>query len=186
MIGVGIGRGFVAGVAEPDGGARRPAAMQRRLLLVARSIVAFLAVLAVAGCSPTEIASLIPAAGPLVTYTTRGGECMDGPCGSSITIERDGTVHEAAKPPNTLGTLPPDVLAALDAAIKTTDFAAIRAVPFTGECPVNVDGQEQIYEFGAPGGVERIASCETAIDPAQPVFAATTAALVAVGALPSP
>lgn len=137
-------------------------------------------------CSPAAVASLIPAAGPLVTITTRGGECLDGPCGSSITIERDGTVHEAAKPPNTLGTLPPDVLAALDAAIKTTDFAAVRAVPFTGECPVNFDGQEQIYEFGAPGGVERIASCETAVDPDLPVFAATTAALVAVGVLPAP
>jgi hypothetical protein len=119
-----------------------------------------------------------------VTVTTRGGECLDGPCGSSITIERDGTVHEAAKPPNELGTVPPDVLAALDAAIKTTDFDAIRAVPFTGECPVNFDGQEWIYEFGAPGGVERVASCETEIDPAHQVFAAVTAALQAVGVIP--
>ncbi len=143
--------------------------------------------LVIAGCSPAAIASLVPSAtGPLVTYSTRGGECVDGPCGSTIVIERDGSVHEAAKPPNALGQVPPDLLAALDAAVKTTDFAAVRAVPFTGECPVNVDGQEQIYEFGAPGGVERIASCETAIDPAMPVFAATAAALQAVGVLPIP
>ena len=124
--------------------------------------------------------------GPLVTVTTRGGECFEGPCGSSIVIERDGTVHEAAKPPNKFGTVPPDLLSALDAAVKTTDFAVVRAVPFTGECPVNYDGQETIYEFGAPGGLERVASCETEIDPAHPAFAATTAALQAVGVLPTP
>ena len=124
--------------------------------------------------------------GPLVTVTTRGGECFEGPCGSSIVIERDGTVHEAAKPTNEIGTVPPDLLSALDAAVKTTDFAAVRAVPFTGECPVNYDGQETIYEFGAPGGLERVASCETEIDPAHPAFAATTAALQAVGVLPTP
>ena len=65
-------------------------------------------------------------------------------------------------------------------AIKATDFDAIRARPFTGECPVAFDGQEFIYEFGAPTGVERIASCETEIDPDNPVFAATTAALAVV------
>ncbi|MGK2850052.1 MAG: hypothetical protein ACSLFN_03970, partial [Candidatus Limnocylindrales bacterium] len=59
-------------------------------------------------------------------------------------------------------------------------------VAFDGECPVNFDGQEFIYEFGAPGGVERVASCETRIDPAHPLFAALDAALVAVDVLPVP
>jgi hypothetical protein len=58
----------------------------------------------------------------------------------------------------------------------------VRAVPFTGECPVNFDGQEIIFEFDAPGGSERIASCETQIDAAHPVFAAVLAALESVGA----
>lgn len=124
--------------------------------------------------------------GPLVTVTTRGGECFDGPCGGTTVIDRDGTVRDAAEPPNELGTVPPEILAALDDAIKTTDFDVIRAVPFTGECPVNYDGQESIYEFHAPGGVERVASCETAIDTAHPVFAAVNAALVAVDVLPAP
>ncbi len=142
--------------------------------------------LALGACS-SSVASLLPSPqGPLVTITTRGGECLDGPCGSVITIDRDGTVREAAKPPNELGTVPAATLTALDAAIKTTDFAVVRSVPFQGECPVNFDGQEFIYEFGAPGGVERIASCETAIDDAHPVFAAVTAALVAVDVLPAP
>ena len=62
----------------------------------------------------------------------------------------------------------------------------VRAIQFDGECPVNFDGQEWIYEFGAPDGVERVASCETAIDPAHPAFAATDAALVAVGVIAAP
>ena len=78
-----------------------------------------------------------------------------------------------------------DARAALEAQVTTADYAAIRAVPFDGECPVNFDGQEQIYEFGAPGGVERIASCETAIDPDHPLFAATAAALVAAEVIPA-
>jgi hypothetical protein len=142
------------------------------LTLVACSVV---------GASPPAIIGT----GPLVTVTTRGGECVDGPCGSTIVIERDGTVHSAAKPPNELGTVPADLLTALDAAIKTTDFDAVRSVAFDGECPTTYDGQEVIYEFGAPGGVERVASCETRIDPAHPVFAAVTVALAAVN-IPAP
>jgi hypothetical protein len=145
-----------------------------------------LALVAVVGCSPAAVASLIPASGPLVTVTTRGGECFDGPCGNTIAIERDGTVRLTAPTDAELGKVPADVLTALDAAVKTADFDAIRAVAFTGECPVNFDGQESIYEFGAPGGVERVASCETEIDPAHPVFGAVTAALIALDVLPAP
>ena len=151
---------------------------------VLRHTLGTLLLVIVAACA--SVPAVPTGVGPLVTVTTRGGECFEGPCGSSVVIERDGTVHEATKPPNELGTVPPDLLSALDAAVKTTDFAVVRAVPFTGECPVNYDGQETIYEFGAPGGLERIASCETEIDPAHPAFAATTAALQAVGVLPTP
>ena len=79
-------------------------------------------------------------------------------------VERDGSVHSAAKPPNALGQVPPEKLAALDAAIKTTDFAALKSHPFTGECPVNFDGQEFVFEFGAPGGTQRVATCEIDVD----------------------
>jgi hypothetical protein len=40
-----------------------------------------------------------------------------------------------------------------------------------------------IYEFGAPGGVERIASRETEIDPDHPLLVAVQAALAAGGAI---
>lgn len=137
-------------------------------------------------CSPTAVASLLPAAaGPLVTVTTHGGECVDGPCGSTIVIERNGRIHQTAPAVAALGMVPADVLSALDVSVKAADFGVIRSRPFTGECPVAFDGQEIVYEFGAPTGVERVASCETEIDPDQPVFAAVTAALRAVETNPA-
>ena len=150
--------------------------------------IAAMALLAVALTACTSaVASVAPQpGGPLVTVTTRGGECMDGPCGSVVVIERDGTVRQGQEGRESLGTVPGETLSALDAAINTTDFAVIRAIPFQGECPVNFDGQEVIYEFGAPSGTERVASCETAIDEAHPVFAGVTAALSAVEVIPAP
>ena len=148
---------------------------------------ALITIALVAACSPAAVASLLPAAaGPLVTVTTRGGECPDGACGSTLAIERDGRLRQTAPEAVVLGQVPPEKLAALDGMIRATDFAVVRARSFTGECPVNFDGQEVTYEFGAPTGVERIASCETEIDPEQPVFAAVTAALQAVGPIPAP
>ena len=141
--------------------------------------------LTVIGCSPAAIASVLPVpSGPLVTVTTRGGECVNGPCGSTIVIERDGRVHQVVPQAADLGAMPAEALGALDGAVKTTNFDAIRSRKFTGQCPTAYDGQETIYEFGAPTGTERIASCETDIDPNQPVFAAVTAALRSVAVQP--
>ena len=126
------------------------------------------------------VGSLVPGSGPLVSVTVRGGECPDGPCGSTTVIERDGRVHQTAPVVAEMGALSGDLLSALDAAVRTTDFAAIRARPFTGECPVNFDGQETIYEFGAPSGTQRIATCETDVDPNHPLFMAVTAAIFSV------
>jgi hypothetical protein len=141
---------------------------------MSRSIGRLLLVLlvVVVGC-----AGLIPAqsGGALATITTRGGKCVDGPCGSTVALERDGRLHMTAPRAEELGDVDDARLAALAAAIASTDFEAMRAQPFTGECPVNFDGQEVILEFGAPGGVERIASCETDIDPGHPVIVALVA-----------
>ena len=147
-----------------------------------RALAAILVVAAlVAGCrSVPAVASLVPAAGPLVTVAVHGGECVDGPCGGTMVFERDGRIHQTVPAPTELGRLPEDILVALDAAVKTTDFDLVRARPFTGECPVAFDGQEYIYEFGAPGGVERIATCETEVDPNLPLFVAMDAALAVV------
>jgi hypothetical protein len=103
--------------------------------------------------------------------------CPQGACGGSVILERDGRVHSAAKPPNDLGQVNGDAYAALDRAIQSTDFAAMKAKPFTGECPVNFDGQELIFEFAVGATTQRIASCETEIDWGSPLFIAVANAL---------
>ena len=157
--------------AEPDAMRRRPAAMDRP----ARALIAVvvLSVALVAGCgsaAPT-------AAGPLVTVETRGGECFAAPCGQTVILERDGSVHAAAKPPNALGAITPEQLRTLSTLIATTDFAIIKARPFPGECPTAFDGQEIVFEFGAPGGPQRVATCEVQVDFGLPLFVAISTAL---------
>lgn len=102
---------------------------------------------------------------------------MDGPCGRTLIVELDGRVHEAAKPPNELGFVEPDLLAELQQAIADADFEEIRSRPFTDECPVNYDGQEIVVEFATAGGIERIEGCQVAIDWASPPFSTIKLAL---------
>jgi hypothetical protein len=119
----------------------------------------------------------IPGAGPLVTVELRGGLCAAGPCDRMVTLERDGRVHSAEKPPNDLGVVPAEAMAALTAAIQSTDYVALKSRPFTGECPVNFDGQELIFTLAAGSGTQRIASCEVDIDWGHPLFMALGVAL---------
>jgi len=140
------------------------------LLVVALSLT-------VAACQPGDSISNVVGTGPLLTVETRGGECVGVPCGSTVIVERDGSVHAAAKPPNALGTIPADKLAALSSAIQVTDFGVLKSHAFTGQCPTAFDGQEYIFEFGAPGGTQRISTCEVAVDYGSPLFVAVSAAL---------
>lgn len=143
-----------------------------------RRAVGLLLIASIVGLSACDAASsFLPGTGPLVTVTTRGGECPDGPCGDSVILDRDGRVHGAAKPPNDLGRVPAAAMSTLTAAIAATDFAAIKARPFTGECPVNFDGQELIFEFAVGTGTQRIASCGVDIDWNHPLFVALGVAL---------
>jgi len=119
----------------------------------------------------------LPASGPLVIVETRGGLCPEGTCGQVVILERDGRVHLAAKPPNDLGRVDAAAYMALDAAIRTTDFVALRSRPFTGECPTAFDGQEIVFEFSLGATTERIASCEVEIDWGSPLFVALGVAL---------
>ena len=138
--------------------------MHRFVRLVGAVLVAMVVV---AGCS---LVAPPVAAGPLVTVELRGGECPEGACQSLVAIERDGRVHRLEPEAAEIDRLSAEAVAALAAAIDSTDFGAIRSRPFTGECPVNFDGQEVIYEFRTGPGTERIASCEVEIDPAAPLF----------------
>jgi hypothetical protein len=119
--------------------------------------------------------------GPLVTVETRGGECPAGPCGSTIVIEADGRVRTTTPAPVELHHLQDDQLDAITKEIGQADFVRLKSRPFTGTCPTAYDGQEMVYTFSTPSGMERIASCEFEVDPANPLFAVVAAALLSVG-----
>lgn len=166
--------------------AREPAAIRRRLAAMpagrthldrAAWVVAVLAIALLGSGCQGGTGIPVPSSGPLVTVSTRGGECPAGPCGQSVILERDGRVHSAAKPPNELGKVAAEAMAALTAAVQQTDYAAIKSHPFTGECPVNFDGQELIFEFSVGATTQRIASCEVDIDWGHPLFVAVGIAL---------
>jgi hypothetical protein len=150
--------------------------LRARLIRLVLLLSAIASVGALAGCSAAENLA-VPGTGPLLTVQLVGGMCMDGPCDSSVILERDGRVHSAAKPPNELGRVSAQSYAALDAAIQTTDFAAMRAKPFAGECPIAFDGQKQIFEFSVGGSTQRLDSCESELDWSSPLFIAMVAAL---------
>jgi hypothetical protein len=114
----------------------------------------------------------------LVSVERRGGLCAaEATCDTTTSIDTDGRIHLAAKPPNDLGTASPGAIIALRSAIASTDFAALRAPAFSGTCPSAYDGQELVFEFVTDQGVERLASCESALDLRAPVFVALAAAL---------
>ena len=138
------------------------------------AVPALAIVLIAAGCSAIPLPGV---GGTLVVVETRGGLCVNSPCGSRIAIDADGRVHQLAPEPAELGKVPADALGALSAAVRAADFAAIKRRPFSGECPVNFDGQEVIYEFSLAGGTETIASCTIEADPDAPPFVAVWSAL---------
>lgn len=133
--------------------------------------------LSLGACNAIGGVGLPAATGPLVTVTMRGGMCADGACDNSVILDRDGRVHSAAKPPNDLGRVPAQAMATLTAAIGATDYAALKAHLFTGECPVNFDDQELIFEFSVGTRTQRIASCEVEIPWGHPLFVAVGVAL---------
>jgi hypothetical protein len=145
------------------------------MLAVLRVLLLGAAAFVVGACS--FISQPQPATGPLVTVSTRGGECFNGPCARSVILDRSGTVHSAAKPPNELGQVPAGTMAVLTTTIQATDFAALTSHRFTGECPIAFDGQELIFEFAVGGTTQRIASCEVDIDWGHPLFVAVGVAL---------
>jgi hypothetical protein len=141
------------------------------LLFSALASVALLA-----GCNAAANLA-VPGTGPLLTVRHEGGMCMDGPCDFSVVLERDGRVHDGKDPATNLGRLPAEAYAGLEAAIQATDFAAMRAKPFTGECPIAFDGQKQVFEFSVGGTIQRLDSCESELDWSSPLFIAIVAAL---------
>ncbi len=140
-------------------------------------VLMFAAALVVAACSATDSIPLPVPVGPLLTVEARGGECFAAPCGMTVILERDGRVHSAAKPPNDLGIVTGPQLVALSDAIAAADFEALKARPFTGECPTAFDGQELVFEFTTASGVQRIATCDVDVDYGSPLFVAVGVAM---------
>lgn len=121
--------------------------------------------------------TVIGGSGALASVELRGGECISGICATVITLDADGRIHLAAKPPNDLGTATAAQVKALQDAIDATDFGALRKPAFRGTCPTAYDGQELIFQFTTAHGAERLASCESTLDFNAPVFKALVAAL---------
>jgi hypothetical protein len=146
---------------------------------------ALLAVVALALAIGTAACAGPAQSGALVTVQVRGGECAGGPCDTTVTLDRDGRVHGATKPPNDLGVVPPGQLEALQRLIAASDFASIKGQPFTGQCPTAFDGQEVVMEFATASGVQHIATCQVAVDWGHPLFVALSTALGPFIALPT-
>ena len=125
-----------------------------------------------AGCALSP-----PPSGPLVTVEAHGGRCLQGECRTLVAIEADGLVHQIEPLEAEIHRATDEAIDAYGAALAVTNFDAIRARPFTGECPTAFDGQELIYTFATPAGPERISSCEVDIDPHAPLFAAVNGML---------
>jgi hypothetical protein len=115
-----------------------------------------------------------------VSVQTQGGECLQGACGGTITIEPDGRAHQLEPEPKELGTVPRELMDALIVEVEQADFEAILSRPFTDTCPIAFDGQQVTYVFTLAARSERIDSCEVVVDPANPLFVAVDAALAAV------
>ena len=113
----------------------------------------------------------------MVTVDVTGGECANGPCGAQYVIRGDGSIEG---PEGSPASIPGEQAAAIAALAASTDWDAVRAVPFTGECPTNVDGQKHIYSFPADTGDLVFDSCEFDLS-AVPVIEAIDAALFSGG-----
>ena len=124
-----------------------------------------------------SVAAATPFAFPLVSIEYRGGMCPAGSCDQLLNIEADGRIHQVIPKDRVLGVAPPEVIDALRVEVEQADYLKIRSRPFTGTCPIVVDGQETIYTFHTTARDREIASCTVAIDPADPLFIAVEAAL---------
>jgi len=114
----------------------------------------------------------------LVSYEASGGECPQGPCGFKAEIRRDGTVIRSDGMEQTVE---PQIIALLAEQVESTDWDAVLARPFEGECPRNFDGQEETYTFHVAPEPVVVASCTTAIDPQQDPFRTIGGILFGVG-----
>lgn len=108
---------------------------------------------------------------PLMIVKFTGGMCRMGSCDSTLTVLPDGSyTMQLGQEASADGALDAATVDALRQGIATTDFAAIKADPFTGTCPIAFDGQELIYTFNTADGEQTLASCTVNIPADAPLF----------------
>lgn len=156
---------------------RLPAA----LLVASLALAACSGEIAPRSASPTRSLSPTPAVAPealpLLSIEIVGGECAEGACHRLINLDGDGRLHEVIPKDRTVGTVPKELVDAVQIEMDQADFNLIESRPFTGECPTAVDGQELIYTFHLVTGDEQIRSCKVAIDVHHPLFRAVAAVM---------
>ena len=140
---------------------------------------ALLASLALGGCE-TVGPQFSASQAPLVVIDAHGGHCVEGECKVVTTIRRDSRlIIEGAGVGTVEKVIDPSLYSAFAAAVDATDYAAITAVRFTGECPTAFDGQELTYTFNPTGRAPvTFSSCEVAIPPNHPLFQALDAVIL--------
>jgi hypothetical protein len=126
-------------------------------------VLALLAALVLAACQaierlPADV-GLAPA--PLVTVEMSGGRCVDGPCASQATLDASGRMVMFD---GTETTIPSERVARIVDSIAATDWSAVMANPFQGECPTAFDGAERTWTIQTPAGALEIADCTVAVD----------------------
>lgn len=117
----------------------------------------------------------------LFSVLTEGGLCIAGQCQAIFTVARDGSYTlSSGETAVSSGTIAAEQLALLTELIATTDYAAIRAQPFTDVCPIAYDGSVSTYTFYTSTGIETLASCEYVIDPTHPLFSEINALMMSL------
>lgn len=101
----------------------------------------------------------LPGGDVLVTITSTGGLCSDGPCGSKTIIRRDGHWTSESGGERTSGRADVrDLRAAIDDARGPHDFVTAKA---RRACPSWVDGSDVIWQLRpAFGRAIRASSCD--------------------------
>jgi hypothetical protein len=112
-----------------------------------------------------------------MSIETLGGECVTGPCDRLVNLDADGRLHEVIPKDRKVGTVPKELVEAVEIEMAQANYNQLQSRPFTGECPTAVDGQKHVYTFHVPTGDETFDSCKVAIDANHPLFRAVAAAL---------
>ena len=158
-------------------------AQRERLPIMSRLLTITLLILAAAllGCGGGDDAN--DDSPWALTVFSHGGFCPEGECTILVAVSNaGGFVYAPRFGDSRVGTIDKDLVERLSSASQDADFDAIRAVPFTGTCPIAFDGMENVYTFFVEGGEEVVASCAWQIDDTAELWLSVDAVLQAVQA----